>query len=219
MTLVDRGNLRTVRVIAADPHPLYRDGVARVVRQDPDMRLVAEADHAGAALAAVVDLEPDVVVLDPTMPRLDGKRLLSLIARRSLPTRVLLITEQVRPGDAYRALADGASGYLSKRARKEQLADAIQRVARGETVIAPEVHGDLATDIRIREAEGRPVLSPRERQVLELTADGLTAPQMSSRLDVSTATVKTHLLHVYEKLGVSERAAAVAQAMRRGILE
>jgi two-component system, NarL family, nitrate/nitrite response regulator NarL len=200
MTLEDRGNLRTVRVIAVDPHPLYRDGVARVVRQDPDMRLVAEADHAGAALAAVVDLEPDVVVLDPTMPRLNGKRLLSLIARRSLPSRVLLITEQVRPGDAYRALADGASGYLSKRARKEQLADAIHRVARGET-------------------EERPVLSPRERQVLELTADGLTAPEMSSRLDVSTATVKTHMLHVYEKLGVSERAAAVAQAMRRGILE
>jgi two-component system, NarL family, nitrate/nitrite response regulator NarL len=86
-------------------------------------------------------------------------------------------------------------------------------------VIAPEVHGDLATDIRIREAEERPVLTPRERQVLELTADGLTAPEMSSRLDVSTATVKTHMLHVYEKLGVSERAAAVAQAMRRGILE
>src|SRR5688572_7972238 len=80
MTLEDRGNLRTVRVIAVDPHPLYRDGVARVVRQDPDMRLVAEPDHAGAALAAVVDLQPDVVVLDPTMPRLNGKRLLSLIA-------------------------------------------------------------------------------------------------------------------------------------------
>jgi two-component system nitrate/nitrite response regulator NarL len=211
--------LRTVRVIAIDPYPLYCDGVARVVRQDPAMQLVAEADHAGIAIAAVLDLRPDVVVLDPTTPRLDARRLLSLIARHALPTRVILFTEQERPGDAYRALGLGAAGCLSKRASKEQLADAIHRVARGETVIAPELQGDVAADIRIREAEERPVLSPRERQVLELTADGLTAPEMGSRLDLSTATVKTHMLHLYEKLGVSGRAAAVAQAMRRGILE
>jgi two-component system nitrate/nitrite response regulator NarL len=132
---------------------------------------------------------------------------------------VILFVEPERAGDAYRALALGAAGCLSKRASKEQLADAIHRVAHGETVIAPELQGDVAADIRIREAEERPLLSPREQQVLELTADGLTAPEMGSRLDLSTATVKTHMLHLYEKLGVSERAAAVAQAMRRGILE
>jgi two-component system nitrate/nitrite response regulator NarL len=211
--------LRTVRVIAIDPNPLYCDGVARVVRQDPAMQLVGEADHAATAVAAVLERRPDVVVLDPTTPRLDARRMLRLIERHSLPARVILFVDRERAGDAYRALALGAAGCLSKRASKEQLADAIHRVARGGTVIAPELQDDVAADIRIREAEQRPVLSPREQQVLELTADGLTAPEMGSRLDLSTATVKTHMLHVYEKLGVSERAAAVATAMRRGILE
>lgn len=219
MSLDDRVKLRSVTVIAIDPHPLYCDGVARVVRQDPALRLAAEADDAAGAVSAVLALRPDVAVLDPTTPRLPAKRLLALVARHALPTRVILLAEHVRPGEAYRALADGACGYLSKRAGKEQLADAIHRVGRGETVIAPELHGDLAADIRIRETERRPILSPRERQILELTADGLTAPEMGSRLHLSTATVKTHLQNVYEKLGVSERAAAVAQAMRRGILE
>jgi two-component system nitrate/nitrite response regulator NarL len=211
--------VRIVRVIAIDPYPLYCDGVARVVRQDPAMQLVAEADEAESAKTAVIDLRPDVVVLDPTTPRLDLRRLLALIARHDLAARVIVFAEPERAGDAYAALAQGAAGCLSKRASKEQLADAIHRVMRGETVIAPELQGDLAADIRIREAEERPALSPRERQVLELAADGLTMPEMGSRLDVSTATVKTHMLHMYEKLGVSERAAAVAQAMRRGILE
>jgi two-component system, NarL family, nitrate/nitrite response regulator NarL len=212
--------LSIVRVIAIDPYPLYCDGVARVVRQDPAMQLVAEADEAEPAMAAVVELRPDVVVLDPTTPRLDPRRLLALIARHGLKTRVIVFAERERAGEAYRALALGAAGCLSKRASKEQLADAIHRVVRGETVIAPELQGDLAADIRIREAdEERPALSPREQQVLELAADGLTMPEMGSRLEVSTATVKTHMLHMYEKLGVTERAAAVAQAMRRGILE
>jgi two-component system, NarL family, nitrate/nitrite response regulator NarL len=211
--------LRIIRVIAIDPHPLYCDGVARVVRQDPAMQLVAEADRAEPAVAALLRLRPDVVVLDPTTPRLDARRLLTVIKRHALAARVIVFGELERSGDAYRALALGAAGCLSKRASKQQLADAIHRVVHGETVIAPELQAGVATDIRIREAERRPVLSPRERQVLELTADGLTAPEMGSRLDVSTATVKTHMLHLYEKLGVSERAAAVAQAMRRGILE
>ena len=211
--------MRTVRVIAIDPNPLYCDGVARVVRQDPAMQLVGEADHAAIAVAAVLERRPDVIVLDPTTPRLDARRMLRLIERHALPARVILFVDRERAGDAYRALALGAAGCLSKRASKEQLADAIHRVARGATVIAPELQADVAADIRIREAEQRPVLSPREQQVLELTADGLTAPEMGTRLDLSTATVKTHMLHVYEKLGVSERAAAVATAMRRGILE
>jgi two-component system nitrate/nitrite response regulator NarL len=220
MSLDHRGTrLPIVRVIAIDPYPLYCDGLARVVRQDPAMQLVAEADAAERAIEAVVELRPDVVVLDPTTPRLGLRRLLRLIERHGLATRVIAFAEPERAGDAYAALALGAAGCLSKRASKEQLADAIHRVTRGETVIAAELQGDLAADIRIREAEERPALSPRERQVLELAADGLTMPEMGSRLDVSTATVKTHMLHMYEKLGVSERAAAVAQAMRRGILE
>jgi two-component system, NarL family, nitrate/nitrite response regulator NarL len=211
--------MRIVRVIAIDPYPLYCDGVARVVRQDPAMQLVAEAEEAESAVAAVVELQPDVVVLDPTTPRLDPRRLLSLIARHQLTTRVIVFADRERAGEAYRALALGAAGCLSKRASKQQLADAIHRVMRGETVIAPELQADVASDIRVREADERPALSPREQQVLELAADGLTIPEMGSRLAVSKATVKTHMLHMYEKLGVTERSAAVAQGMRRGFLQ
>jgi two-component system, NarL family, nitrate/nitrite response regulator NarL len=211
--------MRIVRVIAIDPYPLYCDGVARVVRQDPAMQLVAEAEEAESAISAVLELRPDVVVLDPTTPRLDPRRLLSLIARHQLATHVIVFADRERAGEAYRALALGAAGCLSKRASKQQLADAIHRVMRGETVIAPELQADVASDIRLREVDERPALSPREQQVLELAADGLTIPQMGSRLAVSKATVKTHMLHMYEKLGVTERSAAVAQGMRRGLLQ
>ena len=211
--------MRIVRVIAIDPYPLYCDGVARVVRQDPAMQLVAEAEESESAIAALVELRPDVVVLDPTTPRLDPRQLLRLIARHQLTTRVIVFADRERAGEAYRALALGAAGCLSKRASKQQLADAIHRVMRGETVIAPELQADVASDIRLREADERPTLSPREQQVLELAADGLTIPEMGSRLAVSKATVKTHMLHMYEKLGVTERSAAVAQGMRRGLLQ
>jgi two-component system, NarL family, nitrate/nitrite response regulator NarL len=211
--------MNIVRVVAIDPYPLYCDGVARVVRQDPAMQLIAEAAEAEPAIAAVVGLRPDVAVLDPTTPRLDPRRLLRVIARHELKTRVIVFADRERAGEAYRSLALGAAGCLSKRASKQQLADAIHRVVRGETVIAPEHQADVASDIRLREIDERPALSPREQQVLELAADGLTIPQMGSRLAVSNATVKTHMLHVYEKLGVTERSAAVAQGMRRGLLQ
>ncbi|MGI8778805.1 MAG: LuxR C-terminal-related transcriptional regulator [Solirubrobacteraceae bacterium] len=211
--------MRIVTVIAIDPHPLFCDGIARVVRQDPELQLVAEAEDGARAVSALIECGPDVAVLDPSMPGLDARRLLAAIARHDLPTRVLVLASGDRPGDAYRALAEGAGGYLTKRAEKGQLADAIHRVARGETVIATEAHGELAAEIRIRETEERSPLSPREHEVLELLAAGLTAPEMGRRLHLSTATVKTHMLHTYAKLGVAERAAAVAVAMRRGLLE
>jgi two-component system nitrate/nitrite response regulator NarL len=208
-----------VRVLAADAHPLYRDAVARVVHQQPALELVAELADGSSAADAIARLRPDVAVLDPAMPGLDGARLVAGLARAGLPTRVIMLSADTRPGVVYRALAAGAHGYLSKRATKEEIEDAISRAARGETVIARDVQSGVADEIRVRERVPRPILSPRERQIVALMADGLSAPEIGRRLYLGTATVKTHMLHVYEKLGVSERAAAVAQAIRRGLVD
>jgi two-component system, NarL family, nitrate/nitrite response regulator NarL len=119
----------------------------------------------------------------------------------------------------YEAIANGAAGYLTTDADARQLCEAISAVARGEIVLAPALQTGLAGEIRLREVLDQPVLSERENETLKLVAEGLTAPEIGRRLHLSTGTVKTHLEHLYEKLGVSERAAAVAQAMRRGLLE
>jgi two-component system nitrate/nitrite response regulator NarL len=116
-------------------------------------------------------------------------------------------------------VADGAAGYLTTDADARQLCEAIAAVARGRTVLAPELQAGLAGQIRRREVPDRPLLSAREREALKLIAEGLTAPAIGRRLHLSTGTVKTHLTHLYGKLDVSDRAAAVAQAMRRGLLE
>jgi two-component system nitrate/nitrite response regulator NarL len=119
----------------------------------------------------------------------------------------------------YSAIAKGAAGYLTKYADARELCDAISAVARGRTVLAPELQTGIAGEIRLRAVHDRPFLSDREREILKLVAKGVTAPEIGKMLHLSTATVKTHLHHVYEKLKVAERAAAVAEAMRRGLLE
>src|SRR5690606_14123512 len=121
---------------------------------------------------------------------------------------------------AYQTVAEGARGYLSKEASRQEICDAIVTIARGGTALAPEVQAGLAREIQQRErADGRPELTPRESEVLQLIAEGLSAPQLGRRIHLSPTTVKTHLHTLYEKLGVSDRAAAVAEAMRRGLLE
>ena len=141
------------------------------------------------------------------------------MARDGLRTRVVLIAAKPEPGEVYAALAEGAAGYLTKDADARELCDAITAVARGKTVLAPELQAGVAGEIRLRAPHDRPVMSERERETLTLIAEGLSAPQIGRTLHLSTATVKTHLQHIYGKLGVSERAAAVAEAMRRGLLE
>jgi two-component system nitrate/nitrite response regulator NarL len=210
---------RAITVLVADCHPLYRDAVARVVRQHRRLSLVAEVEDSLAVGAEIARIAPSVAVVDPDMPGLDCDRLIARLVREQVPTRLLLIGSRLAQGDAYAALARGAAGCLSRQTTAQQLAEAIQSVAAGKAVIAPELQTDLAAQIRIREHLAAPPISPREREILQLMADGLTAPQMGRHLHLSTGTVKTHMLHVYEKLEVSERAAAVAQAMRRGLLE
>jgi two-component system, NarL family, nitrate/nitrite response regulator NarL len=204
-----------VRVLAADGQPLYRDAVARAIRERPELELVGEAGDGREALDTIGAEEPDVAVIDRTLTGLSGEQILNAVKRDGLRTRVVLLDVKPDPSEVYAALAEGAAGYASAR----ELCDAITAVARGRTVLAPELQAAVADEIRLRAPRDRPVMTERERETLTLMAKGLSAPQIGLALHLSTATVKTHLQHIYGKLGVSERAAAVAEAMRRGLLE
>ncbi len=141
------------------------------------------------------------------------------VQRDRLPTRVLLVSAFTDSGVVYKALESGAAGFLPKEARRDQIVDAVLACARGENVIPAEIASGLVAEIRMRRSTDAPVLTDRERQILTLIADGKSLPAIARELFLGVTTVKTHVQHLYEKLGVSDRAAAVAVAMRRGLLE
>lgn len=211
--------LKRTRVYVADDHPLYREGVVAAIKERPDLELIGEAGNGKLALEEIARLRPDVAVLDVKMPGMDGVKVLHALRRDGVPARVLFLSAYLDSAIVYRAVAAGAAAYLSKDSGRQAICDAVVAVARGEAVLAPEIHAGIAQEIRLREHDDRPILTPRENEILRLTADGCTAPEIGRRLYLSTTTVKTHLQHVYEKLGVSDRAAAVAEAMRRDLLE
>ncbi|WP_372791794.1 response regulator [Paraconexibacter sp.] len=206
-------------VYVADDHPVYREGVARAVKARPEFELVGEGADGREALTAIQEIKPMVAVLDVHMPGLQGPEILNAIKRDGLVTRVVLLSAHLDSETVYRAVAAGAGAYLSKESSRDRICDAVAAVARGEVVLSAEVQAGLATEIVMREREERPSLTPREHEILVLTAGGFSAPAIGERLHLSQSTVKTHLKSLYEKLGVSDRAAAVAEAMRRGLLE
>ena len=214
------GGTRPTTILIADDHPLFRAAIARVIAEQPELELVAEASDGRAALEQIRELRPDVAVIDVRMPKLDGSDVLTALRDEGLPTSVVFLSAFLDSKTVYDAVAAGANAYLSKEAETGEIVAAIRAAARGETILGPEVQTGLAEQIRFREEnESRPRLSEREQEVLGLIAQGLSAPEIGERIHLSTATVKTHLQHLYEKLGVSERAAAVAEGMRRGLLD
>jgi two-component system nitrate/nitrite response regulator NarL len=209
-----------IRVLVADDHPVYREGIVRAIDERPDLELVGQVSSGREALAEIQRLGPDVALLDIMMPELSGLEVLSALERDGLSTQVALLSAHVDSAFAYRAVAAGARGYLSKQAARQEICDAVAAIADGRTAFAPEVQAGLATELHERQvAERGPTLTRRERDVLKLVAEGRSAPEIGKRIHLSPATVKSHLQAIYEKLGVSERAAAVAEAMRRGLLE
>lgn len=211
--------MRRVTVLAADPQPLYRDAMARAIRQRSRLELVGEAADGRTALEEIVRHRPDVAVLDIGMPSLDGQRILEAVTRDRIATRIVFLSAEVSPDRAYRAVAGGAAGLLTKTTDADGLCEAIVAAARGDVVLAREVQTPLASELRSRRTDDKPLLTPREQQILRRLADGRSIPQIARELHLAATTVKTHVGHLYEKLEVSERAAAVAQAMRRGLLE
>src|SRR5580765_7687829 len=174
---------KRVTVVVADDHPLYREGVVRALLASGQIEIVAEAEDGRSALAAIQEHLPDVALLDYKLPELDGVAVTHAIVREQLPTRVLLVSAFTDSGVVYKALETGAAGFVSKEARREQLADAVLACARGENVVPPDVAAGLVSEIRLRKQHEAPALTPREQEILHL------------------------------------RAAAVASAMRRGLIE
>jgi two-component system, NarL family, nitrate/nitrite response regulator NarL len=210
---------KKVRVVIADDHPVYREGVVRALTGTGQIEVVAEAENGRAALAEIERHKPEVAVLDYKLPELDGLQVTHAVIRDGLPTRVLLLSAFTESGIVYKALETGVSGYLPKEARREEIGDAVLACARGENVVPPSVAAGLASEIRLRATDDAPALTERERQILKSIAAGKSLPQIASELYLGVTTVKTHVQHLYEKLGVSDRAAAVAEAMRRGLIE
>lgn len=191
--------------------PLFHDSLARALERHPSLELVEQVDDAARLAPALQQTEADVALVD--------EGLLSPGALPPSAARLILLASEPEPRRAFDAMEDGAAGYLSRDLEADALCDAISRVATGETVIDPAVQTGVAREVRLRADDGRPMLSPREQEILGLIAQGMTAPDIGRRLHLSTATVKTHILHLYEKLDVGERAEAVAEAMRQGLIE
>jgi two-component system, NarL family, nitrate/nitrite response regulator NarL len=208
-----------VSVLVADAQPLYRDAVARAVRQDVALRLLAEEADGRAALTQIRRLRPDVAVIDLDLPELEGRGVIDAVVRDSLPTRVVVLSAALGADATFGAIGAGAAGYLSKSVTSDELRRAIRAAAVGDSLLDAPVQTVVAREIRLRHRDDRPLLSDRELDVLRLIADGLSGPEICRRLHLSKSTVKTHTTHLFEKLHVSDRAAAVAVAMRRGLLE
>lgn len=208
-----------VRVLVADDHPLYREGVVRALVGSGRVEVVAEADNGTDALAAIRTHTPDVALVDYKLPGLDGVAVTHAVTRDGLATRVLLLSAFTDSGLVYKALQTGAAGYLPKEARREEIVDSVLACARGETVVPPELTSGLVSEIRMRAVNDAPALTDRESEILRLIAAGNSLPEIAKELFLAVTTVKTHVQHVYEKLGVSDRAAAVAEAMRRRLIE
>ena len=208
-----------IRVVIANGEPLFGDAMGRVVRQCSRFQLVGHVAHGRQLLELLRALGPDVAVLGPSLGDLDGHRILGLVAAEAMPTRLVFVGADVDQAAAYDLLGEGAVGFLTKATGPEELRDAILTVAAGGVFLARETQLAVAREIRLRATDDRPVLSPREREVLCRIAAGESAPIIARAMHLSLSTVKTHVHHLYDKLEVSDRAAAVAVAMRRGLLD
>jgi DNA-binding NarL/FixJ family response regulator len=204
-----------IRLLIADDHPVVRDGLSGMFSGEEGFEVVGEAANGAQAVTLACALKPDVILMDLRMPEMDGVSAIAELARRKVQARVLVLTTYDTDSDVVRAVEAGATGYLLKDSPRSDLLQAVRAAARGEAALSPSVATRLLGQVR---APAQEPLSQRELEVLELVAGGATNREGAAKLFISEATVKTHLLHIYAKLGVSDRAAAVAEGFRRGLL-
>ena len=204
-----------IRLMIADDHPVVRDGLAAMLASQPDFQVAGEAADGAIAVALAAELRPDVILMDLRMPILDGVTAIRQIRARQPAARILVLTTYDTDADILPAIEAGATGYLLKDTPRDELFRAIRATAAGEAVLAPAVAARLMGKMRAP-AEER--LSARELEVLGLVANGASNSDIAGALHISEATVKSHLLHVFAKLGVADRTAAVTVALQRGVL-
>ena len=204
-----------VRLLIVDDHPVVRDGLRGILEGSPEFEVVGEAGNGAEAVTRARALRPDVVLMDLRMPDVDGVTAIKRLAELGIDARVLVLTTFDTDSDVVPAIEAGATGYLLKDSPRSELLRAVKAAARGEAVLSPSVATRLLGQVR---APAREPLSARELDVLALIARGTSNRDTAARLFISEATVKTHLLHIYAKLGVNDRAAAVAAGFERGLL-
>jgi len=206
-----------IRVIVADDHPIVRSGIVGLLALDPGLDVVGEASDGEEAVDLAARTRPDVVLMDLRMPGTSGIEATAQITAAQPDVRVLVLTTYETDDDILGAIEAGASGYLLKAAPQEEIVAGIRAVSEGHTVLAPAIAATLVTRMRGDRPE-RPPLSPRELEVLRLVAAGRSNPEIARDLFIGEATVKTHLIHVFEKLEVSDRTRAVTLALELGVL-
>lgn len=205
----------TVRILIADDHPVVRTGLGGMIAGEPDLEVVAEAADGSEAHRLASRHRPDVVLMDLKMPEMDGVEATARIREEQSDVQVLVLTTYNSDADILKALKAGATGYLLKDAPKEELFDAIRNAAQGKSSLTPDVASRVVERMRVPEEQS---LSSRETEILELVAAGTSNKEIAKTLWVSETTVKSHLLHAFEKLGVDDRTAAVTTALKRGLI-
>jgi DNA-binding NarL/FixJ family response regulator len=208
--------MNPIRLLIVDDHPVMRDGLRGLFANDPDFEVVAEAGDGAEAVRQAERQEVDVILMDLRMPGTGGVDAIIRLRELKNPARVLVLTTFDTDRDVLPAIEAGATGYLLKDAPRDELIRAVRSAHAGQSVLAPSIAGALMGRVGTTEPGS---LSPRELEVLRLVAAGATNQAAGRELLVSEATIKTHLIHVYAKLGVRDRAAAVATAYKRGLLD
>src|SRR5262247_1743258 len=204
--------VQPARVLLVDDHALLRTGVANIINQERDLRVVAEAGNGLEALDAYERHHPDVTLLDLRMPAMEGVEVVRRIRERDLSARVIILTTYDTDDEISQALKAGAKAYVLKDIAADALVGCIRDVLAGKTYLAPAAAAKLA------EGVARVQLTPRELATLQLMADGKANKEIANELGISERTVKTHLGHLFEKLGVTSRTEAIGVATRRGLV-
>jgi DNA-binding NarL/FixJ family response regulator len=210
-----------IRVVVAEDHPLVREGIIRALERDTGIEVVGEADNGLTGLELARQLKPDVMVLDLRMPGLGGAAVLERLRAELPDTRALVMTANESPESLLDAVAGGAAGYLSKRTTGEELRQAVITTYGGGSVITPELAGHLLREFsgnaRGEGSSVRPLLAPRELEILRLVADGLTDNEIGKQLYISPRTVQNHLTRVREKTGLRRRSELARWAVEHAI--
>ncbi|SDJ00414.1 response regulator [Nonomuraea jiangxiensis] len=213
--MTDRAAEDLIRLLIVDDHPVVRDGLSSMFASAPGFEVLGEAADGAAAVRLAQELQPDVILMDLRMPGMDGLTAITELTRLGVTARVLVLTTYDTDTHVLPAIEAGATGYLLKDAPREDLLRGARAAARGESVLSPSVAARLMNRVRTPAPQ---LLSPRELEVLQLVAAGNTNQEAATRLFITEATVKSHLLNIYAKLGVNDRAAAVTEAFNRRLL-